>query len=601
MANYGIIILITSIGSNSMYLKQTPQKSGRIYLSIVDNYYDRDKKYSRQYTVEKIGYLDALEKDFPDPIAHFSQRVELLKKLKAEKTAPILFEFFPDESIETEIQLRKNFGSAAISKIYHQLGIHSFIINRQRHSKEQFDANAILKMIVFGRLLFPASKKKTFEDREIFFENFDFSLDDVYRCLSFLAKHKDTLLIRIHDTIKGLYGRDTSLVYYDVTNYHFEIDGPEGYIHNKKGKDTHIPDGLRKKGVAKNHVPDPIVQMGLFMDNNGIPITYRLFPGNTNDCLTYRPNLSEIKREFGIGRSIVVADKGMTTGDNIWYTLSAKDGYVFSMSVRGAEKAIKDYVLSDEGYEWLGTEYKRKSRLSPRTIHVTATNGKKILKTVHEKQVVFYSEKYDRRAKAERAAVIAKAKDMLSHPGRYTRASSHGAAGYIKNIQFDKDTGEIMDTGKMLELDYDKLREEEKFDGYYMIITSEQQEKDDRIIEMYRGLWKIEESFRIIKSDLEARPVYVSTKEHIEAHFLTCFLALIIVRILELYTSNKYSAARILESLSKAECTLLKQNYYLFDYCNEILKELGIMLEIDFTKRIRSISEIKKVFADTKK
>ncbi len=193
-------------------------------------------------------------------------------------------------------------------------------------------------------------------------------------------------------------------------------------------------------------------------------------------------------------------------------------------------------------------------------------DGKKITKMVDEKQVVFYSEKYDRKAKADRAVVIAKANDLIKNPGQYTRATAYGAAGYIKNLKFDKTSGEIIETAGLLKLDHEKIRQEELFDGYYLIVTSEYQETDDRIIDMYRGLWKIEESFRVIKSDLEARPVYLSTQEHIDAHFLTCFVSLVIVRILEFLTKNKFSAGRILASLSKTECTFLKQNYYLFDY-----------------------------------
>ncbi len=257
----------------------------------------------------------------------------------------------------------------------------------------------------------------------------------------------------MNDRIKKNYGKDTSLIYYDVTNYYFKTDEQNDFL---------------RKGVCKEHRPNPIVQMGLFIDNKGIPITYELFPGNTNDCLTYRPNLGRIKKQFDLGRIITVADKGMTTGDNIWYTINTPthDGYVFSMSIRGAEKSLKNYVLKEDEYEWLGTEYKRKSRKCPRTIQVTSVTGKKIKKQVDEKQVVFWSEKYAKRAKAER----------------------------------------------------------------------------------------------------EARPVYVWTKEHIEAHFLTCFVALTIARILENKLEHKYSVGTILESLSKAECSLVQQNYYLFDY-----------------------------------
>jgi len=583
-----------------MHLKQTKQKSGRVNLSIVDGYYDKDKKYTRQVTLENLGYLDDLQKQYDDPITHFAQRVEELKRKKAQQNAPLVFEFSHKDMIPTDIRLRKNIGYAVLSKIYHQLGIHTFLVNRQRHSDEEYDANAIMKMLVFQRLLAPASKKKTFENREYLFESCDFSLDDVYRSLSFLNDRKESMLLWLHQNIQKHYGRDTSLVYYDVTNYHFEVDGPEGYLKLKKGDEKRTPDGLRKKGVAKNHRPDPIVQMGLFMDNNSIPITYELFPGNTNDCLTYRPNLYRIKRKFKLGRAIVVADKGMCTGDNIWYTLSAGDGYVFSMSVRGASDKMKKYVLDEDGYEWIGDEYKRKSRKEPRKIHVHTADGKKMDKMADEKQVVFYSVKYDRRAKAERALVLAKAQDLISDPSKYSRATSYGAAGYVKNLKFDKKTGEVLDTGTALLIDWEKVKEEEALDGYYMIITSEMEQSDDWVIDTYRGLWRIEESFRIIKSELDAQPIFVSTPDHIEAHFLICFVALVVARLLELTVNRKYSIGEMLKSLGKAECTYLQQNYYLFDYCDGILEDLGKVFGVDFAKRVRGLGEIKNILAAAK-
>lgn len=569
-----------------MYLKKTPQKSGRIYLSIVDGYRDKLKGYPRQITIEKLGYLDELEKQFADPIAHFTKKVEELKKEKAERKASYTFTIEPDEKLSTDTVYRKNFGHVVLSKIYHELEIDKFLLSRQRSTKLEFDTNNIMKLITFSRLLRPASKKKTFEDRSRYFEKENYTLDDVYRCLTFLNKQSSNLQLWLNDRIKQNYGRDTSLVYYDVTNYYFE---------------TEAMDDFKTKGVSKEHRPNPIVQMGLFTDNNALPITYQLFSGNTNDCLTYRPNFSRIKSEYDLGRVVVVADKGMCTGDNIWYTLSAKDGYVFSLSVRGSNKEMKDYVIKEDGYEWLGSEYKRKSRLYPRTIWVTSTLGKKMKKIVHEKQVIFYSEKYDKRAKAERAAVIAKAQDLISNPGRYTKNTSYGAVSYIKGIDFDKETGEILTPSKSLSIDWNKIKEDEALDGYYAIVTSEHKESDDRIIEMYRGLWKIEEAFRVTKSDLEARPVYVSREDHINAHFLTCFVSLLIARILEMKTDRRYSIGKMLESLDKSECTLLKANHYLFDYIDDVLLDIGHKLDVDFSYRSRTLGDIKKILASTKK
>ena len=571
-----------------MFLKKTPNKSGRINLAIVDGYYDKATKKTKHKVIESLGYLDELEKQYDDPIDYFTKRAKKLTEEKKARQAPINFTFYDSDRLCVGDNLRKNFGYTALSNIYHELELDKFLNNRQRHTKESYDANTILKMLVYSRILAPASKKSSFDHREMFFEKTNYSIDDVYRCLSFLNKHKETIQVWMNDKIKENYGRDTSLIYYDVTNYYFETDEQNDFL---------------RKGVSKEHRPNPIVQMGLFMDNNAIPITYELFAGNTNDCLTYRPNFGKIKKQFNLGRVISVADKGMTTGDNIWYTINtpAHDGYVFSMSIRGAEKSMKKYVLDDDGYVWLGKEYKRKSRKYPRTIQVTSTSGKKIKKQVDEKQIVFWSEKYAKRAKAEREATLAKARDLAANPGSYTRATSYGAAKYIKKVDYDKDTGEILTVSSILDIDEDLIREEEALDGYYMLLTSEMDTPDDKIIDMYRGLWRIEESFKITKSELEARPVYVWTREHIEAHFLTCFVALTISRILEMKLEHKYSTERIIDSLSRAECSLLQQNYYVFDYYDEVLKDIGNVTNIDFSKRIRTLGEIKQVIADSKK
>lgn len=571
-----------------MYLKKTPNPKGRIRLSIVDNYYNKEKKCSRQTTIETLGWLDELEQKYEDPIAYFKERVAMLNKEKQEKQAPINFTFHDTDRLAVGDDLRKNFGYVALSRIYHELGIHTFLTSRQRSFKSEYDANTIMKMLVYSRLLFPASKKASFNGRERFFEKTNYSLDDVYHCLTFLNAHKERLQIWLNEKIKENYGRDTSLIYYDVTNYYFETDEQTEFL---------------RKGVSKENKQKPIVQMGLFMDNKNVPITYELFPGNTNDCLTYKPNFDRIKKQFNLGRVITVADKAMATGDNIWHTINtaSNDGYVFSTSVRGADKSTKDYILDENGYEWFGTEYKRKSRVLTRTITITTENGTKVKKQIDEKQVIFWSEKYARRTKAEREASIAKAMELTKNPGAYTRATSYGAAKYVKKIDYDKTTGEILTSSSILDLDMEKIQKEEALDGYYMLLTSELKTPDDEVISMYHGLWRIEESFRVTKSELEARPVYVWTREHIEAHFIICFVALIIARLLENKLERKYSISCLLETLAKSECSLVQQNYYLFDNYNEVLKDIGDAMGIDFGKRIRTLGEIKKILARTKK
>jgi transposase len=571
-----------------MFLKKsTNKKTGRTYLSIVNTYHDSKKKQTRTSTIKSLGYLDVLQKEYDDPVAYFTEEVRKMNEEKNRDKKTITLSISLDETLDLDSDNRKNFGYAALSKIYHELDLDSFLRNRQRYSKEEYDANAILKLLVYSRLLYPASKKKTHENRDKFFDKFDFSLDDVYRSLSFFNKHGDSLQLWLHERIKERYKRNTDLVYYDVTNYYFEIDEQ---------------DDLRRNGVSKEHRPDPIVQMGLFVDTNGIPINYRLFPGNNPDKTTLIPALGKIQRDYSLGRIIVVADKGLTTGDNIWYILSAKNGYVLSYSVRGSDQKFQEYVLDERGYTYKGDDYKIKSRLCPREIWVTSKNGKKIKKTVHEKQIVFYSTKYAEKAKQDRKAAILKAKDLIKNPAKYNKSTTYGAAKYVKNLTFDAQTGEVLESAKqLLSFDEEKLREEEKFDGYYAILTSEYKEPDERVIDIYRGLWKIEESFKITKSDFESRPVYLSLKEHIDAHFLTCFISLVIVRILEYRLNYKYSATAILESLRKCSCSLNQENYYLFNFYNYTLKDIGQELGIDFSKKNMSLSDIKKIIGRTKK
>lgn len=568
-----------------MYLKKINKKNpDRTYLIIAESYRDKETKKTKSKTVQSLGYLDELEKKYTNPLAHFKKVVEQMNNEIAQRKAPLQVTFDVEEQLNIGTNNRKTFGYAPFSSIYHALEIDKFLINRQRSTKIEASTNNIMKLLVFSRLLAPSSKKKAYENRAQFFERTNYSLDDVYRALSFFNDKGNELQKWINQRIKTLYGRDTSLVYYDVTNYYFESD---------------YEDEFRRKGVSKEHRPNPIVQMGLFMDTNGIPITYDLYSGNTNDCLTYRPTFKRMKQEFDLGKVIVVADKGMNTGDNIYYTLSSNDGFVFSQTARGANKELKKYIKSESGYTWYGNDYKFKERLYPTEIWVTMNSGKKKKKSIDVKQVVFYSEKYAKKARKEREKAIEKAKKLIKSPGSYNQSTSYGAAGYVKNLSFVKETGEIADT-KALKLDIDKIKEQESLDGYYVLVTSEYQKTAHEIIDIYRGLWKIEESFKVTKSDLETRPIYVSTEDHIKAHFLTCFIALILARILEHLTKGKYSITKMIESLSRCTCTNVDQNYYLFDYYDEVLADIGQATDIDFSTKIRTLQQIKKNISETK-
>ncbi len=567
-----------------MFLKKDKRPNGRVYLSIVEGYRDPKTKKPKQRKVKSLGYLDDLEKEYDDPISHFSLLTKQMTEEVKNKELPLDFSFSPNETIDPSVVLRKNLGFSVLSYFYHKLRINNFFINRQRNLSIDYSLNNIFQMLVYFRVLDPCSKKSSFENMDDYFLDFNFGINDVYRALDYFNFYKDDLLLHIHEMVRMTYGRDTSNVYYDVTNYYFEIKEP---------------DDFRKKGISKEHRPNPIIQMGLLMDNLGLPITYKLFEGNTNDCSTLMPVLNDLKDDYSLGRIIVVADKGMNTGENIAYNILHKNGYIYSQTVRGANADLKEYVLSDEGYKEFSDGFKIKSRIITTNIWVENVSGKKVQVPIEQKQVVFYSPDYAERARYEREKAIEKAREIIKK-NRHKKMPAEGALKYIISTSFDSKTGEVLECMDLNHIDEERIKEEEKFDGYYAIVTSELDMPDEKVLDTYRGLWRIEESFKITKGELKARPVYVSAKEHIEAHFLICFVSLLLIRLLEISTGHKYSAKALICEMKNITGTYLDKNYYMFDHYNEIVKDLGKTVGIDFSKRFMTVREIKNIISQMK-
>ena len=583
-----------------MNLKQNRNKDGRVWLSIVKKY--RKDGISKTRTVEKIGWLDEVDPSIEDPIAYYRAYAKDLTLEEQEEYAARSITIHPLERIDERTTNRKNLGFAALSDIYHSLGLDAFFRNRQRHRGFEYSTDAIMRLLVFDRILNPSSKQAAWSTKDAYFESFDFSLDDIYRALTHVATLKDALQRHLNAKIPALYNRDTELVYYDVTNYYFEIDEP---------------DDLRKRGVSKEHRPNPIVQMGLLVDRGGLPVAYDLFAGNTLDSETLIPVLARIKGSpatagFRFSRIICVADKGINNSDNTAALLAKGDGYVFSKSVRGADQATQQWVLEESGYRTFdnegGSAFKIKERFCERTLNVTVQAAdkpkgqrKKTRKvTVTEKQVAFWSEKYARRAEVERAEAVARARGMASHPSRLKAMLSKTAAKYLIGVTVD-DNGVITEAPDLLLFDEERLAKEEAFDGYYVISTSESDRSSEEIIDIYRGLWRIEETFRVTKSDLGARPVFLSRQDHIETHFMICFIALLILRILQSKTGWRYPAGVIAETLQKASGTYEGDNWWIFDFKNSVLEDIGDVTGIDFTRRRLTAGNIRSLIGATKK
>ena len=616
---YHVIILL---GCDYMFLKQS-KSHNRIYLSFVQGYRDETGKIKHK-TIKKIGYLDELEKQFDNPIEYFKNIAKEKNSIEiTEYTIKNLNTKTIDENVNS-----KNLGYIVLKKIYKELQIDNFLSNEQKKLKMQYDLNKIFELLIFSRILFPASKNETFNNKDVFFEKFDFSLKDLYRSLDYFNDFKDDILKLIWDNTKDKYNRDTSISYYDTTNYYFEISYNDEDLIDENG--TILEKGYRKKGPSKEHRKTPIISMGLLMDKIGIPLSYDLFPGNESEKLQMRPALNSTKAKYGIERTIIVADRGQNTSDNLVFIAGKNDddhtnhdGYVYGQSIIGADMEFKtwaisqdgfinDYVYDEDGnlvtykerieyengkllrYEEKPVIFKHKSRVYAKKVKIKKDNKRKVNYTVYQKQMIYYSKQYADRQKHERENAIKKAKDLIENPGKYTQATSYGCTKYINNIRFDEETGEIP-KGLELSLKLDKIKEEEKFDGYYSIVTSEKNLSDKEIRDIYKGLWKIEESFKITKSNLETRPVYVWTKEHIEAHFLTCFISLVIIRLLEYKTNRKYSTRKMIDSLKKFNSTNIEHDIYLQNFSNGIIKDFEKIFDINLSRKYLTLSEIKKI------
>ena len=609
----------------AIFLKQCLYKNGRTFLSIVKGFYDPKTKNSKHITIEKIGFLDQLSSTYSDPISFFKDKA---KKMNDESSS--------SETVCEKVDLSKkmsfennslNLGYFFLKNIYSELNLQDFFNNKQKSLNVSYNLNKIFSLLVFSRILYPGSKRDTFDNKKNFFEPFDsFSLDDVYRSLNHFCSYKDEIETLLWNNTKDTYKRNTENTYFDCTNYYFEINYNDTDLCNENGEV--IEEGYRKRGPEKNHRPDPIVELGLLMDASDIPMAYDLFPGNDSEKQHLLPIVKRVKGKFNIQRTIVVADRGLNTSDNIFYLAgknqnSNMDGYIYGQSVRGADQEFKTWVLNQDGYinepifnddgspemfrkmkfdeegKCIGYEkkqayFKHKSRTYPKEITITRDGKRNVKVKTDQKQMVYFSQKYADKQKRDRNQMIERAKDLINNPKKYNKITASGATSYINNIKFDKKTGEVLQ-GQNLSLKTDKIKEEEKYDGYYSIVTSEINMTDNELRKKYRGLSKIEDTFKVTKTDLETRPVFVWTKEHIEAHFLTCFVALVIVRLLQKKNKEKNSVAKLIESIKSFNVLNTSENYYTLYGANNIIKELFENFNLEIFKEKMTRNEIRKI------
>ena len=583
------------VRSRIVYLRKDKRKNGRTYLSIGENFRVGGKTKTRH--LESIGYVDELASDgCPDPVAYWQAEVARRNAEAASEPAKVIVKLSTAKKIGKRAEGRVEMGAAVPSAYFHRdLGIWGFFERKRTARGFSYDPCRMLELLAWNRLSAPGSKKAAFAAKGRFPRKCGFTLDDAYRALDYLADSADALVKHMNESLEAARGpRNRARLYYDVTNYYFEIDGED-------------EGGLRRKGVSKEHRPEAIVQTGLLMDADGIPLDYELFPGNVNDMSTMLPMM----RKAGLRdaadpdgeRVVVVADEGLNTSDNIAATTLDGNGFVFSQSVRKATKQLKAWVLDGAGYEESASGgFKVKSRIADKAVYVTGGDGRRRKVMVPVKEVAFWSRDFYERARHERAKVIEKSKAAIES-GEMSSASCKTSVKYAKDVPVVKATGEKAQHNWVL--DEKRIAEDAAMDGYYCIIASEQEWSEREIVEAYRGLSRIEESFRVLKGTMGARPVYVWTEPHIRAHFLVCYVALVIMRLMqadvEAATGERPSDMAVAEALRNMVGHRLDANVYHFDYRTDLTDALCGAVGIDLSRQAMTKAQMNKVMSVVKR
>ena len=420
----------------------------------------------------------------------------------------------------------------ALDPMFSALGLDALFASIKHEGRMKYDLTGIVRLLVYGRILEPASKISTMRQNDQYFSPPVQKADEfnVYDALSVIDANADRIFRRMNTCITRGAGRNPKVVFYDVTNFFYETPEADKDILNDKGEV--VEKGLRKFGHSKENRKQPIVQIGLFMDDNGIPISFKTFPGNTLDHHTLRPAMTETVEEFNLGRFILIADRGMYSGVNMCHVTDAGNGYIVSKSLRKSSAKERKWATDSDGYTIVSDKFRYKSRNVKREI--CDEHGKK--RTFDEKVVVYWSKHFYDRERREHQSFLDFIEKLRANPSgfRVTAAQSKSLKRFMKKDVVNKKNGEILDGTKLVAMiDDEKLNEFNELMGYYQIATSELAMPDMEIIEKYHGLTQIEDQFREMKGTLEARPMFVKTKQHIRAHLMTCFIALTMMRLMQ--------------------------------------------------------------------
>ena len=580
-------------------------------------------KYSISYYVKKTVYVNGKNKDLvikrlgsekyicstygvTDAKAWAKEQVRLMNEAEKEDAAKFNIELCAGTDLAMDEQRRFNGGYLFLQDIYYELGLHKICRALSSGRTFEYDLNDILSRLIYTRILYPSSKKSSLEEAKRFIEQPSFELHDIYRALSVVAEGSDYIQSRLFKNSAAIQKRNTQVIYYDCTNFYFEIDNT---------KDD------KQYGMSKENRPLPIVGLGLFMDSDGIPISFSIYPGNRNEQMTMIPLEKKMLSMFDMSKFVVCTDAGLSSATNrvfnSYYGEDGMRGYITTQPIKTLKNFLQEWCLSDEGWSLDGDDSGKTYRISElddeldkdKIFHKTRWikeeglvrrgNGNR-KEIIEQRLIVSYSIRYRDFQRHVREGQIERAMKLVEKGGTpAARKRQNDPGRFIKTDHATKD-GEVADVSASY-IDSTVIANEERYDGFYAVCTN-LEDSVGSIVRANKRRWEIEECFRIIKTDFQARPVYLNRQDRILAHFITCFISLIVYRYLEKKLDNRYTVSQILPALREMDFMKYEGKGYQPIYKRtELTDALHEAFGFCTSKQIVPIAKMKNICSQTKK
>lgn len=577
-----------------MRLKVTKSKNSAS-LYVIKSVYNSKTQSNSSVIVEKLGTEAELREKLNglDPYEWAKNYIDELNQKEKEQKRDVIVKYSQSKLIDKDEQHSFNGGYLFLQQLYYQLGLHRICKEISNKYKFTFNLDSILSRLIYGRILFPSSKLNTYQESNRLLEQPDFELHHVYRALEVISKETDFIQSTLYENSLSISKRNDHILYYDCTNYFFEIEEE---------------DGLKQYGVGKDHKPNPIVGMGLFMDGDGIPLAFNIHSGNTNEQMTLRPLEEKILKDFELSKFIVCTDAGLSSMENRKFNDKKNRAFITTQSVKKLKKHLKQWALDPTGWHLTGKnelfdiKLLDKNEESYEKYKLETFYKERWIKEdgLEQKLIVTYSLKYrDYKRQIRKRQLERAAKLIETRPGDIKKKNQNDFKRFISSTEVTKD-GEIADK-TVYGLNSDAIANEEMYDGFYAVCTN-LDEDAEVITKINHRRWEIEECFRIMKSEFKARPVYLSRDDRIQAHFTTCFLALVLYRYLEKKLGEKFTSHDIVTGLREMSFYSVPTEGYIPTYTRtDFTDSLHDVFGFRTDYQIISNKQMKNIFKGTKK